>query len=147
MYEYWKIKKYKKKINETFPDWILIWVFISLIFFLSCCKPIEKTVTKTEYKVEYRDKLQRDSIYMQDSVYIRDKGDTIWIEKFKYIYKDKLIRDTVNITDTVRVESKESFPVITNVIYWYQKYPMYLGYIVILLLAIYIGSKLKKLWL
>lgn len=150
MYEKWK-PKLIRRYRQLIPDWLTVWIIISLLILLilTSCKPIERVITNTEYKdrIEYRDRLQRDSIYVQDSTHVKEKGDTIWIEKFKYIYKDKLVRDTVNITDTVRTVTVNTEYVTTNVIYWYQKYPMYLGYLAIIMLAVYVGLKLKKLWL
>lgn len=155
MYEYWKpnLKRNKliRKYRSVIPDWVTWWFIASLItlLILTSCKPTERIITNTEYKdrVEYRDRLQRDSIYVQDSIHIREKGDTIWIETFKFKYVDKLLRDTVSIADTVRTETVNTEYVRTNVIYWYQKYPMYLGYLAIILLAVYVGLKLKKIWL
>lgn len=43
----------------------------------------------------YINKVQRDSIYQMDSIYIVDRGDTVLITKTKYLYRDKLVRDTV----------------------------------------------------
>lgn len=43
----------------------------------------------------YINKVQRDSIYQLDSVYIQDRGDTVLITKTKYLYRDKLVRDTI----------------------------------------------------
>lgn len=43
----------------------------------------------------YINKVQRDSIYQLDSVYILDRGDTVLITKTKYLYKDRVVHDTV----------------------------------------------------
>ena len=61
--------------------------------------PVESVKTDSIYI----NKLQVDSIYMQDSVYIREKGDTIYMYKFKYLDRYKLLTDTmyVNRTDTI----------------------------------------------
>lgn len=63
--------------------------------------PVEVIKTDTTYI----NKIQRDSIYQLDSVYIRDKGDTVLITKTRYLYRDKLIRDTVYMSriDSVQV--------------------------------------------
>jgi hypothetical protein len=53
--------------------------------------PVEIVKTDTTYI----NKVQRDSIYQLDSVYILDRGDTVLITKTKYLYRDKLVRDTV----------------------------------------------------
>lgn len=62
--------------------------------------PIESVHT------EYRDRvnIQRDSIYLRDSIYIENKGDTIVIERWRDRWRDRIIRDTmsVNTTDTIQ---------------------------------------------
>lgn len=81
-----------------------------LIYFiiLSCilsivigCKtkyvPIETT------KTEYKDRLERDSIYFKEFVKIYQKGDTVFRDSIVYKYKDRQVKDTVNVTDTIRV--------------------------------------------
>lgn len=42
---------------------------------------------------------------MLDSVYVKEKGDTVLIEKYKYLYRDKLVRDTLYMakTDSVQI--------------------------------------------
>ncbi len=72
----------------------------------------------------YINQVQRDSIYRLDSIYIRDKGDTVWVEKYKYLFVDKLRHDTmyVNHTDTIR----EPYPVERELSRW-QNMKMELG--------------------
>jgi len=71
---------------------------------LLCCAcgttkymPIETTRT------EYRDNYLRDSIYFRDSIFVKEKGDTLIVEKYSYLYRDKIIRDSIFKTDTIRV--------------------------------------------
>lgn len=61
--------------------------------------PVESVKTDSIYI----NKLQVDSIYMQDSVYVKEKGDTIYMYKFKYLDRYKMLTDTmyVNRTDTI----------------------------------------------
>lgn len=62
--------------------------------------PIESVHT------EYRDRvnIQRDSIYLRDSIYIENKGDTILVERWRDRWRDRIIRDTINVqrTDTIQ---------------------------------------------
>lgn len=86
----------------------------------------------------YINKVQRDSIYQLDSIYIRDKGDTILITKTKYIYRDKLIRDTVFVshTDSIQVP----YPVEKELTRWQQVRLNISGWTLgIVLVAILIG--------
>lgn len=81
----------------------LLYIFLFVLFISSCTttKYVEIPVENT--KIEYRDRHTIDTIYRNDSTIIKDKGDTVFIEKFKYLYKTKEIRDTINITDTITV--------------------------------------------
>lgn len=54
-------------------------------------------------KIEYRDRVSIDTLYRTDSIIIKEKGDTVFLEKYKYIYRVKEIKDTVNVTDTLTV--------------------------------------------
>lgn len=48
---------------------------------------------------------QRDSIYQHDSVYIKEKADTLLIERWHTRWRDRVSHDTLYIskTDTIRV--------------------------------------------
>ena len=69
-----------------------------------CTKRIYIPVTNTITEIEYRDRLQHDSIYFSDSVLIERKGDTVFNTKIKYKYISKFIKDTVSIRDSVYIE-------------------------------------------
>lgn len=66
----------------------------------------------------YINKVQRDSIYQLDSIYIVDRGDTVLITKTKYLYRDKLVRDTVykSRVDSIQVP----YPVEKQLTKWEQ---------------------------
>ena len=79
-------------------------LLITILVMFGCTKTVYIPVTNTITKIEYRDRLQRDSIYFSDSVIIETKGDTVFNTKIKYKYINKLIKDTVNIRDSVYIE-------------------------------------------
>lgn len=70
--------------------------------------PVETVKTETERVVD----IQRDSIYVLDSIYVREAHDTIYITKWRTEYKEALRVDTFNVerVDTlntiVEVEKK-----------------------------------------
>lgn len=78
-------------------------LLLSFLLLLISCKTQTVYVPVESIKTEYQDRLQRDSIYLQDSIFIVMKGDTVWYEKYKYLYRDKLVRDSVFITDSIQV--------------------------------------------
>ncbi|MDR0682767.1 MAG: hypothetical protein LBG15_13125 [Dysgonamonadaceae bacterium] len=59
-------------MNKTL---LFILFFIGLV---ACNKTVYFPVEST--RTEYRDNYLRDSIYLHDSVFIKVKGDTVWME-------------------------------------------------------------------
>jgi hypothetical protein bacD2_02365 len=85
----------------------------------SSCRSVQYVPVETVHnKVEYRDRLQRDSIHVYDSIFMSVKGDTVFRDRWHTEYKDRLLRDTVYIsmTDTVSVP----YPVEKELSRWQQ---------------------------
>ena len=127
---------------------ILFLLFMTLL--LGSCKVKEKIVEvpipqiKTEIK--YIDKVKYDSIYLKDSVYIIQKGDTIYNNKVAYRYKYKYLKDTiiVNKTDTITKLQKVTEIKVKNQLNIVQKVLMYIGLFSILLFLIILYKHFKK---
>lgn len=142
-----------------------LWLFILItIVFISCKTPthIDKTVIDsteiavpiTNTKIEYRDRLLYDSIYVHDSIFTLIKEDTV------YIYKNKetnhLINkvDTFIKTDTIKVPititktvtKTETQVKEVNKFYWWQRVLICLGLTVLIFGVIYIIRKTKNLF-
>ena len=142
-----------------------LWLFILItIVFISCKTPthIDKTIVDsteitvpiTNTKIEYRDRLLYDSIYVHDSIFTLIKGDTV------YIYKNKetnhLINkvDTFIKTDTIKVPITITKTVTktetqikeVNKFYWWQRVLICLGLTVLIFGVISIIRKTKKLF-
>lgn len=77
-------------------------LFILLALLLAGC-------TKTMYvpvesvRTEYQDRYHRDSIYLLDSVFVREKGDTVLIHKYSIEYRDRIRVDSFCKTDSIQV--------------------------------------------
>ena len=127
---------------------ILFLLFMTLL--LGSCKVKEKIVEvpipqiKTEIK--YIDKVKYDSIYLKDSVYIVQKGDTIYNNKVAYRYKYKYLKDTitVNKTDTITRLQKVTEIKVKNQLNTVQKVLIYIGLFSILLFLIILYKHFKK---
>lgn len=86
---------------------VLIYLIILLTSAVCLCScrtkyvPVESVRTE----IEYRDRWQRDSIHVHDSIHVREKGDTVFVDRWHTEYKDRNVRDTVYIekTDSVQV--------------------------------------------
>lgn len=94
-----------------------------LISLLSGCKSVQYVPLETvKTDSVYVDRYLRDSIFLQDSVFVNrwTAGDTVYQDKvvWKYVYRDKVKYDTVAIlrSDTVRVP----YPVERRLTKWEQ---------------------------
>ena len=117
------------------------------------CKTTEY-VPVPEYHTDtiYQSKVVHDSIYQHDSTFIKEKGDSVYIERWhtKYVLKE--------LTDTLYESRVDSIPVPYEVVKevevekslsWWQAMRMHIGGIVVwllLILAIYGILKWRK-WL
>lgn len=127
---------------------ILFLLFMTLL--LSSCKIKEKIVEvpipqiKTEIK--YIDKVKYDSIYLKDSVYIIQKGDTVYNTKVAYRYKYKYLKDTITINkaDTITRLQKVTEIKVKNQLNVVQKTLMYIGLFSLLMFIIIIYKHFKK---
>ena len=127
---------------------ILFLLFMTLL--LGSCKVKEKIVEvpipqiKTEIK--YIDKVKYDSIYLKDSVYIIQKGDTIYNTKVAYRYKYKYLKDTITINkvDTITRLQKVTEIKVKNQLNVVQKILMYIGLFSLLMFIIIIYKHFKK---
>ena len=115
-------------------------IILKILFFLLfltiviSCKTTTKVVEipVETIKTEYIEQIKYDSIYHKDSIYIMQKGDTIYNNKIEYLYKYKYLRDTINITDTVpKIVTIKDVQYI-NQLYTWQKILIVIGIGVIL---------------
>jgi len=81
---------------------ILATIIVLSLCLCCACKSVQYVPVES-VKTEYRDKIVRDSIYRYDSVFVKEKGDTLIMERYRYLYKNRFIRDSVFINDTIRV--------------------------------------------
>lgn len=81
----------------------LIIIILVSILLSGCTSTKYVEVPVDRIKIEYRDRTFIDTLIRNDSTIIRERGDTVFLEKYKYLYKTKEVRDTVNVTDTITV--------------------------------------------
>jgi len=106
---------------------IFVVVLLVLVYAFAGCKTKTVYVPVESVKTEYVNNHTQDSVHLYDSVFVKEKGNTVRVEKYKYLYRDKLIRDSVYVTDSIRVP----YPVIehreVNRLYTWQIVLMCLG--------------------
>ena len=128
-------------------------IILKILFFLLfltiviSCKTTTKVVEipVETIKTEYIEQIKYDSIYHKDSIYIMQKGDTVYNNKVQYLYKYKYLRDTINITDTIPTIVTVKDTQYINKLYTWQKLliTVGIGFVLywIVRLVIYIKTK------
>lgn len=83
-------------------QWLLLGLILATLLVLCSCKttyvPVEVETVKREYVVSQL----RDSVVVSDSVFIRDKGDTLFVERWHTLVKERVVTDTTVVSDTLR---------------------------------------------
>ena len=95
---------------------------IALLLWLCSCSPRVITVPEvhTEYVYRTDSFVKRDSIHVMDSVFIREKGDTVWVERWKALYRD-IYRDVVRVDTIVRLDSIPYKVEVEKPLTWWQE--------------------------
>ena len=126
--------------------WLL---FVLAVLSLAACKQVQYVPVETvRLDSIYLTQTLRDSIVRYDSVYVADKGDTVWLEKYKYLYRDRWRVDTlVSVrTDTVSVP----YPVERKLTRWERVkleaggYAIVIGFCVVLVVVGWIVYRIRK---
>ena len=95
-------------------------LLIFLVFIAISCgttKVVEVPVDRV--RTEYINRHSIDTVIKNDSIIIRDKGDTVFLEKYKYLYKYVNRTDTVLKTDTItKVQTVEVVKEVNKVKNW-----------------------------
>ena len=91
---------------------------------------------------------QTDSIFVHDSIYHMEKGDTVLIERWHTKYKEKIVYDTIyqHRVDTI----PKPYPVGVKVpreLTWWQRFRLHLGNIMLALIGASILYAAAKLYL
>lgn len=125
-------------------------LFAALVLTITGCKTQERIVTVEKVRTDttYITKQLRDSIWLHDSIYMRDRGDTILIERWHTRYQERQVHDTLyqSRVDSIPVP----YPVTEYVekkLSWWQKTRMHCGeaFLALLLAAAGFGIwKIKK---
>ena len=121
--------------------WIIAAAWIMIIWLCSSCFTQYVPVESVRYDSVFFEKIRKDSIFVQDSVFIRQKGDTVFKDKFKVVYKYVLLRDTMltvrrdSIPIPVPVEKKRT---------WWEQTKIDVGGYAVTIIVIYVLCRLMR---
>ena len=129
---------------------IVAMMIIGLILcaiFCGCTTTKVVEVERVRTDTTYITKWERDSIWLHDSIRIKERGDSIIIERWHTKYVDKQMHDTLyqSKTDSIPVP----YPVTEYVeksLSWWQRTQMYAGDVLIIVLLILLGYGGYSLW-
>lgn len=122
----------------------LLLVILLFIILGSCSTTKYVEVPVPQVKIEYRDRTSIDTLIQNDSIIVKEKGDTVFLEKYKYLYRIKELKDTVNVTDTVTVVKTIKVTKEVNKLHNWQVILMILGGAGIALLIYKLINFIKK---
>ena len=94
----------------------LPWIICAVLLLVGCRSVELVPYPVTNVQTEYRDRLVRDSIVLHDSIHVKERGDTVWMERWHTAYRDRLVRDTIVRTDSIPVP----YPVERELTRWEQ---------------------------
>ena len=135
------MKKENGIVSALYTALAAIIALLIALFFGSCrsVRVIEKEVIKTDTVLTT--KIQIDSIYVNDSIYIREliQGDTVKIttDRWHTRWRDRILYDSIYIAqrDTVRVTDIKEVPRKLSGWQWFQIWAGRLALIAIMLAA------------
>lgn len=145
----------RKRFEDIMVE-VSAWLFVGaqigliVVFFASCTTEKIVTVEKVRTDTATFIKWQRDSVWLHDSVYVREKGDTVRVERWHTKYIEKFAHDTVRIAthDTIPQPYPVEKEVPAKLSYW-QSLRLWMGNIFLLLLAAclcYFGWRMWKVY-
>ena len=124
-------------------------VIFCAIALLCCACGTIKYVPIESVKTEYKHTVTTDSVFLRDSIFVKEKGDTLIVEKYRYLYKDRILRDSIFVNDTLRVPYPvEVIKEIKKPLSRWQNFQVWCGRIallIVLLFGLYIVLKPKKI--
>lgn len=116
----------------------LICIALCLLL-LQGCRTKLIYVPQESVRTEYIDRIKTDSVYLQDSVMVKVKNDTVFFEKYRYLYKDRFVRDSVLISDSIRIPYPVEVEKEVNRLSSFQSFQLWCGRILLLLLIAWAG--------
>lgn len=133
------------RINKNrILDWIgriAMAAAMLLIWSMCSCSTQYVPVESVRYDSVFFEKICKDSIFVRDSVFIRQKGDTVFKDKFKLVYKYVFQRDTMltvrrdSIPVPVPVEKKRT---------WWEQTKIDVGGYAVAIIVIYVLCRLMR---
>ena len=147
-------KDKEKKISEIWCEYqqrmmmsnggcgsmVLAAVVVVVVLTLCGCKSVEYVAVPQQHTdTLWQSHSLRDSIYVHDSTYVFERGDTVMVEKWHTKYKLKEVHDTTYVATHDTIPAPYPVEVVNEVpadISWWQQTRMHIGGVVLWLIGI-----------
>lgn len=128
---------------------LIIWlVFLILLAWITSCTTtkyveVERIRTDTTYITKW----QKDSVWLHDSIHIKERGDTVRIERWHTKYVEKQVHDTTYVAthDTIP-QPYEVVREVATELSWWQRVRLWIGNGVLLALLGVVGYYGWRMW-
>lgn len=115
-------------------------MILALVAMASCKTVKYVPVEKVQHDSIYITQHQKDSIYLHDSIHIREKGDTIRIEQWHTRYVEKIVIDTLIQIERDTIPQPYPYEVeVPAQLSWWQQTRIRVGDIAMIAVALLIG--------
>ena len=133
------------RLLKAIVVWLAVLLLIALLTNCTSTKYVE--VEKVRTDTTYITKWQKDSVWLHDSIHVKEKGDTVMIERWHSKWRDRLRVDTIYQAthDTIPAP----YPVTEYVekdLNWWQRLRLWIGNIGLIAILGVIGYYGVKLW-
>ena len=131
--------------------YLIIWlaVLMLLAWLTSCTTTKYVEVEKVRIDTTYITKWQKDSVWLHDSIHIKERGDTVMIERWHTQWRDRLRVDTIYQAthDTIpQPYPIETIKMVEKELSWWQKLRLWIGNVGLMALLGFVGWFGVRLW-
>ena len=137
----------KRNALLTMCVWFLLILFAGFVCIgLGACRSIQYVPVETiKHDSIYITQHQKDSIWLHDSIHIKEMADTILIEKWHTKYIEKITKDTLIQIERDTIPQPYPYEVkVPAQLSWWQKTRLHLANIALLALAVFIAWKIYR---
>lgn len=136
------MKKHFMDVHRSFA--LLRMTILFAVLFLCGCRTEYVPVESVRYDSVMIEKLMRDSVFVRDSVYVREKGDTVYVGKDRYVYVYRIVVDTF-FAEKIR-EVEVPVPMERKLSWWERVKLEYAEWVIAVIVAVALIYALRQ-WL
>ena len=141
----------RQRALKRVMKYLIIWlVFLMLLAWLTSCTTtkyveVERIRTDTTYITKW----QKDNVWLHDSIHVKEKGDTVMIERWHTQWRDRLRVDTIYQATHDTIPQPYPVEVIKEVekdLNWWQRLRLWIGNIGLLAILGVVGYFGWRMW-